>query len=87
MAISRSGIHSFTEDELQKMVETLEEEARHRWAVYADYSMNDMTWRIAKVEPWDFAKHMGRHGIIRINYARDEIDAYMQAKEQLEGSK
>ena len=63
------------------------------WAVYYDYDQSDMTHKIAKVEPWDYWRHSmdgpgaRRHfrpGIIRIREARDEIDAYMQAKKQLE---
>lgn len=48
---------------------------------------------ILKVEPWDSHKHMRtksrkravRPGIIHVNSARDEIDAYMQAQRTLEG--
>lgn len=57
------------------------------WAVFADYHAEDMTWRITKVEPWTPLKHAGGDGFpgfVRIKEARDEIDAYMQAKKQLE---
>lgn len=56
------------------------------WAVYYKGK------RVTKVEPWDGDKHMWvkkkekviRPGIIHINEAIDELDAYMQAQKKLE---
>lgn len=77
-------------EELTTMLEeTLAEEYDPGWAVYADYSFEDMSWRIGKVERWNYGKHdkqmrEATHRVIRVYNCRDEIDAYMKAKKQLE---
>ncbi len=65
------------------------EEYEPSWAVYADYSFEDMSWCIGKVERWNHGKHYKQmreatHRVIRVYDCRDEIDAYMKVKKQLE---
>lgn len=63
------------------------------WAVYYDYDQSDMTYKIAKVEPWDYwdhsmdgpgARRHPRPGIMKIAKAPDELGAYAEAMRRLE---
>lgn len=59
------------------------------WAVSFTYDYNSRTYTITAVELWDLFKHGAKHKpimpyTIYIREGRDEIDAYMQAKKQLE---
>ena len=65
---------------------------KHGWAVFYERDIGRRTYRIAKVEPWDIWEHgvpTPRHkhrGLMRIEEAPDELDAYTQAMRRLEGT-
>lgn len=66
---------------LNKAFEDVYEE--NVWAVYFDYNHDDMTYAIAKIEPWSLRSPSGSHMIQRIAGAVDEMDAYKKFMERI----
>jgi hypothetical protein len=54
------------------------------WGVTAEWDIANNEMRVVKVERWDFDKHYGRAYVVKVHSARDELDAYMQAKKMME---
>lgn len=93
MAISRAAL---LKELLPALNEVFGMEYENKgWAVFYDYCHEDMSYRIAKVEPWDYWEHSvdgpgaRRHpkpGIMKIEKAPDELGAYAEAMRRLEGA-
>lgn len=69
---------------LEAKIAIIDEAASHGWAVYYDYHHEDMTYRIAKVEPWDPWEHVQSSGLMKIEEAPDELGAYVEAMRRLD---
>ena len=86
MAISRAQLLKDLLPTLNEIFNKELESLPNTWAVYADYHHEDMTWQIAKIEPWIESKHAeSMQHIYKITDQIDEMGAYkafMQAKEQ-----
>lgn len=54
----------------------------NEWAVYFDYNHEDMTYKIARIEPWSLRTPSGSHLVQRIAGAVDEMDAYKKFMER-----
>lgn len=52
------------------------------WAVYFDYCHEDMTYKIARIEPWSLRSPSGPYKVQRIAGAVDEMDAYKKFMER-----
>lgn len=52
------------------------------WAVYFDYNHEDMTYKIARIEPWSLRSPSGPYKVQRIAGAVDEMDAYKKFMER-----
>lgn len=56
------------------------------WVVYVDYDQSTMSWKIGKVERWGPRAKVWEPHVLRIDDAKDELDAYAQALQMLEGA-
>lgn len=54
------------------------------WAVHFDYCHADMTYKIARIEPWWLRTPSGSHMVQRIAGAVDEMDAYKKFMERID---
>lgn len=77
MAISRAELVKELLPGLNKLFGTEYEKYDTTWAVYADYSCEDMEWRVGKIEPWWRSKHAeSMQRVYKVTDAVDELAAY-----------
>lgn len=54
------------------------------WVAYVDFDLSTMSWIIGKVERWSTRVPVWQANVLRIDDAKDELDAYTQALKMLE---
>lgn len=79
MAAPLKSLRDSLEDTLRGLRDVYEENV---WAVYFDYNHDDMTYTVAKIEPWSIRSPSGPYKVQRIAGAVDEMDAYKQFMER-----
>lgn len=82
--ITAAEMVSSMEKPLRKAFEAFEARTARTWSVYVDYNLEDMSWKIGKIEPWNGFKHDWSSRIMRVEGAQDELEAYTKAMERLE---
>lgn len=80
MAISTKSIRDSLQTTLSGISAAVYEE--NVWAVYFDYNHDDMTYTVAKIEPWSIRSPSGPYKVQRIAGAVDEMDAYKKFMER-----
>lgn len=82
--ITAAEMVSSMEEPLRKAFEVFEARTARTWSVYVDYNLEDMSWKIGKIEPWNGFKHNWNSYIMCVEGAQDELGAYTKAMERLE---